>query len=84
MFVERRDTFAIVPTGFGKSLTFQAVSLIGKKLGLVVNAVNKKHREQTTTNTSKSVMSNISPGIRGFPARCLHSEEVDFESTHYL
>ena len=36
LFVERRDTFAILPTGIGKSLIFQAVPLIAKKLGLVV------------------------------------------------
>ena len=29
-------------------------------------------REQTTTNTRKSVMANISPGIRGFTCRIGH------------
>lgn len=38
-FIEIKDVFAVLPTGFGKSLIYQLALLIGKKMGLSENPV---------------------------------------------
>jgi len=38
-FVDRKDVFAILPMGFGKSLIYQLVSMVAKKMGCNENPV---------------------------------------------
>ena len=38
-FVEKKDVFAVLPTGFGKSLIYQIAPLVAKKLELSENPV---------------------------------------------
>jgi len=38
-FIEKKDVFAVLPMGFGKSLIYQLAPLIDKKMGLSENPV---------------------------------------------
>eukprot|EP00112_Aurelia_sp_Birch-Aquarium-sp1_P002457 Seg12715.1 transcript_id=Seg12715.1/GoldUCD/mRNA.D3Y31 product="Werner syndrome ATP-dependent helicase" protein_id=Seg12715.1/GoldUCD/D3Y31 len=76
LFVDRRDTFAILPTGFGKSLIFQAAPLIAKELGLVEKPLIIVISPLLAIMNLKCADDNR----RGVKAYCLHDEEVDIES----
>ena len=34
LFLEKRDVFGVLPTGYGKSLIYQLAPLVGRRMGL--------------------------------------------------
>lgn len=38
-FIERKDVFALLPTGFGKSLIYQLAPLVAKSMGICENPI---------------------------------------------
>ena len=83
IFIENKDTFAILPTGHGKSLPYQIAPLVAQKL----SSLGHRHAEFSRF-TDRNIVIIISPLLAlmeeqaksmvaaGITACCLHDESI--------